>query len=193
MSMINLNDEVFNGGNNIQIFNNGVAGRVDNVIGSKIERKTPEDMDIAPDYKLYFKDKDGAEINVGFWYLDPNKPTFAKDLEKQGKSLKHLIHCYYGDSYQFPAFNSPKEMLDGCIKLINAKFTSVLVRVYCTYGTTQYPKKYLQLRSYVPFIESMSVSLSETRLKSNSIDQMTRLEEDKPISASSFSNAESVI
>lgn len=182
--MINLNDDVFNGGSSIQVFNNGVAGRVDNVIGSKIEQKQPTDLPNAPDYKLYFKDKEGAEINLPFWYLDSNKDTFAKDLEKQGKALKHLVHCYLGEDYKFPAFNTPKEMLDGCIKLISQKFTSVYVRLFCTYGTTQYPKKYIQIRSYVPFIENAVIPVSDTRLKPNPIDQLTRLEEDTPITAS---------
>lgn len=181
--MINLNDNAYNGGSSVQIFNNGEAGLVRNVIGSKIESK--QDSGNGPDYKLFFKDNTGAEVNIAFWYLDSNKDTFARDLEKQGKSLKHLVHCYLGDDYQFPAFGSPKELLDGCIKLIGTKFTTVLVRVYCTYGTTLAPKKYLQVRSYVPFIENEIKPLSDTKLKASQIDQMTRLEEDKPMVASS--------
>lgn len=188
MSMINLNDDVFNSSSNVQIFNNGEAGRVDHVVGSRIEQKQPTDLPNAPDYKLYFKDKNGAEINLPFWYLDPNKDTFSKDLEKQGKALKHIVHCYLGEDYKFPTFNSPKEMLDGCMKLISQKFTSVYVRLFCTYGTTQYPKKYIQIRSYVPFIENEVVPLSDTRLKANPIDQLTRLEEDNPIASSPMPN-----
>lgn len=178
MSMINLNDESFNGSSGVQIFNNGEAGLARNVVGSKIETK--QDTGNGPDYKLFFKDSSGAEINMAFWYLDSNKDTFAKDLEKQGKSLKHLVHCYMGSDYQFPPFGSPKEMLDGVIKLISTKFTSTFVRLYCTYGTTLAPKKYLQVRSYVPFIENEILPVGDTKLKASQIDQMTRLEEDKP-------------
>jgi hypothetical protein len=57
-----------------------------------------------------------------------------------------------------------------------------------------YPKKYLQLRSYVPFIEAESVLLSDTRLKANNIDQMTRIEEDAPaMNAGSFTASSDII
>jgi len=191
--MINLNDNSFDGGSSVQIFNDGVAGLVRNVRLDRIEAKAAGDQASAPDYKLFFKDSNGAEINMAFWYLDQNRDTFAKDLEKQGKALKHLIHCYLGEEYQFPAFNSPKELLDGCMKIIQPKIAA-MVRVYCTYGTTLYPKKYIQVRSYVPFIESELVPVSDTRLKANKIDQMARLEEDTPImSAGDFTASSDVI
>lgn len=177
--MINLNDSAYNGSSNVQIFNDGKAGIARNVIGSKIESK--QDTGNGPDYKLFFKDSNGAEVNMAFWYLDTTKDTFAKDLEKQGKVLKHLIHCYLGADYQIPAFASVKDLLDGCIKLIAPKFTTVLVRVYCTYGSTMAPKKYIQIRSYVPFIENEIIPVGDTRLRASQIDQMTRLEEDKPM------------
>jgi len=182
--MINLNDSSYDGGSSVKIFNDGKSGIANNVIGSKIESK--QDNSNGPDYKLFFKDNSGAEVNIAFWYLDSNKDTFAKDLEKQGKALKHLAHCYLNSDYQFPAFNSPKEMLDGIIKAISPKFTTILVRLYCTYGSTIAPKKYLQVRSYVPFIENMIVPLGDTKLRASQIDQMTRLEEDKPANVSSI-------
>lgn len=186
--MINLNDSSFNGGSNIKIFNDGNAGIANNVIGTKIESK--QDASNGPDYKLFFKDNNGGEVNIAFWYLDTNKETFAKDLEKQGKALKHLAHCYLNSDYQFPAFGSPKEMLDGIIRAISSKFTTVLVRLYCTYGSTLAPKKYLQVRSYVPFIENMIVPLGDTKLRASQIDQMTRLEEDKPAAVASAASSD---
>ena len=190
--MINLNDNSFDGGSNVQIFNGGQAGVVRNVKLDRVEPKT--EAGNAPDYKLFFKDSNGAELNLAFWYLDSTRDTFAKDLEKQGKALKHLVHCFLGETYQFPAFTSPKELLDGCLQLIQPKISSVMVRLYCTYGTTLYPKKYLQVRSYVPFIEAESVLLSDTRLKANNIDQMTRIEEDAPaMNAGSFTASSDII
>jgi hypothetical protein len=57
-----------------------------------------------------------------------------------------------------------------------------------------YPKKYIQVRSYVPFIESELIPVSDTRLKANKIDQMVRLEEDTPMmSAGDFTASSDVI
>ena len=39
-------------------------------------------------------------------------------------------------------------------------------------------KQYIQVRSWVPFIEPMSVSLDDSRLKPGNIDAMERLVED---------------
>lgn len=177
--MINLNENSFDS-TSVSIFNNGVAGVVDNVKLSKIERKTDPNSN-NPDYKLIFVDSNNAEINMAFWYLDQNKDTFAKDLTKQGKMLKHLVSCYHGENFNFPTFNTPKELLDTCMNLIMQKALTTPVRVYATYGTTQYPKKYIQIRNYVPFIEPMNVAAS--RLSSNSIDQMTRIEEDAVVTS----------
>lgn len=178
--MINLNDDSFNE-KQISIFNNGTAGVVNNVKLIRIERKT--DAGNNPDYKLVFADSANCEVNFAFWYLDQNKDTFAKDLTKQGKTLKHLINCYAGANFQFPAFNTPQELLDTCMNILHQKAFNVPVRVYATYGTTQGPKKYIQLRSYVPFIEPMSVPVEQTRLQPNSIDQMVRLQEDAPFAS----------
>jgi len=53
--MINLNDDTFDGGSNVTIFNNGTAGIVENVKLS-VRKKTAEDKDRAPDYKLTYTD-----------------------------------------------------------------------------------------------------------------------------------------
>ena len=51
-------------------------------------------------------------------------------------------------------------------------------RIFANYGTTEYPKGFIQPRSWVPFLESMSVKEEETRLKVGNIDQMSRKEAD---------------
>jgi hypothetical protein len=187
--MINLNDSSYDS-NTVQIFNNGKAGIVENVKLDRIEKKTDDGN--GPDYKLFFKDSAGNEINLGFWYLNSSKDTFQKDLEKQGKSIKHLLHCFYDSNFQFPIFENTQQLLDKTMQLLLQKSNTTTLRVYCTYGTTQYPKKYIQLRSYVPFIENQTIPLSETRLRSNSIDQLSKIEEDtitgSPLSSEELSN-----
>ena len=173
--MINLNDESFDGGTNVAIFNNGTAGIVENVKFS-VRKKTADDKDNAPEYKLIYTDSTGAEVNSAFWYITEatDYNTVDEQIGKQGKVLKHLIHAVYGTDYEFPSYTNPTAMLDGVMKLLK-EGTGGTYRVFTNYGSTMGVKAYLQVRSWVPFIESMDVSLDSTRLKPSNIDAMERL------------------
>lgn len=179
--MINLNDASFDAAEGKAIFNNGVAGVAENVTVTIAKRK-PEDKVGSPEYKLVFTDADGGSCNTSFWYVekDTDYATIAEQIQKQGKVLKHVIHAIYGDNYQFPSsFNSAKELLDGCMLLIRTGLaTGGQFRVFANYGSTQGVKKYIQPRSWVPFMEPMTVALADTRLKAGNIDAMERIQED---------------
>lgn len=158
----NLNDDNYEAGN-IKIFNNGVAGVVEDVTLS-VERKKEDDKDEAPLYKLIFTDSSGAIINKGLWYA--NKATDYKTIDKvqqdQGKLIRNLLKAAYGQDYVIPTFNSAEDMLDSGMKLLreglksNPKF-----RIIVNYGSVKSVKKFLEVRSWAPFIESMNVEKSE--------------------------------
>lgn len=178
--MINLNDASFDAAEGKAIFNGGNAGIVNDVTLSVVKRK-PEDKENSPEYKLTFTDAMGGECNTSFWYVekDTEYSTVQEQIQKQGKTLKHVIHAIYGATYQFPNFNSAKEMLDGCMKLIRDGLASKpTFRVFANYGTTSSVKKYIQPRSWVPFIEPMSVNIADTRLKPGNLDAMAALQAD---------------
>jgi len=193
--MINLNDSAFDAKQGTAIFNDGVAGVVDNVAVSVNKRK-PEDKENSPEYKLTFTDSKGAACNTSFWYVDKatQYQTVEDQVKKQGTVLKHILHAIYGSDYQLPSFNTAKEMLDGCMKLIREGLASGLkFRIFANYGSTQSVKNYIQPRSWVPFMEPMSVSISETRLKAGNIDAMTRVEKDNVASTNNTAMADSII
>lgn len=171
--MINLNDESFDGGSNVTIFNNGTAGIVENVKIS-VKKKTAEDKERAPDYKINYTDASGGEVNTAFWYVtEPTDYATVDELViKQGKVLKHLIHAIYGSDYDFPNYTNGAVMLDGVMKLIKDGAGNTY-RVFANYGSTRSVKEYIQVRSWVPFIEPMNVS--DSRLKPGNIDAMERL------------------
>jgi hypothetical protein len=192
--MINLNDNAFDAKQGTAIFNNGVAGLVENITVAVNKRK-PEDKENSPEYKLSFADSNGATCNTSFWYVDKatQYQTVEDQIKKQGTILKHVIHAIYGGDYQLPTFNSPKEMLDGCMKIVRDGIASgVKFRIFANYGSTQSIKSYIQPRSWVPFIESMDVNILETRLKAGNIDAMNRVEKDN-VSSTSNSMADSII
>ena len=194
--MIDLNEEKFdNSGGDVTIFNDGVAGRVTNVT-LKVSKKTPEDKENSPDYKLEFIDSNGGICNTPFWYVteDSQYATIEKQIEKQGKILKHLVHAIIGKEASLPKFENATQMLDGVMKLLNKqlKVSKTTFNMFATYGTVQYPKQYIQPRSWVPFIEPSSVSEEETRLKpSLKIDQLDRIESDNSNSDSGYTTPES--
>lgn len=179
--MINLNDASFDAREGAAIFNNGNAGIAENVTLS-ISKKKPEDKEGSPDYKLTFTDEAGGACNTSFWYVEKatEYSTVEDQIAKQGKVMKHVIHAIYGNTYQFPSFNSAREMLDGCMKIIRDGLASgPKFRVFANYGTTSSVKNYIQPRSWVPFMEPMSVALADTRLKQGNLDAMAKMQADQ--------------
>lgn len=173
---INLNDASFDAKTSGSTpFNGGVAGIVNNVT-AKISKKTPEDKPNSPDYKVTFTDEKGGSCNTSFWYV--TEATSYKTVEEliasQAKVLKHLVHAIMGDSYQFPPYETAKAMLDGCMATIHKAVAGQKFRIFANYGTKTAQKKYIQPRSWVPFIEPASVSIESTRLVASDLDLLER-------------------
>ena len=184
--MYNLNDDGFNAKQGVTIFNDGNAGLVNDVKMS-VYKKTNEDKENAPDYKVTFTDSSGGEVSSSYWYAtkDTQYSTIEEQARKQGKSMKHIIHAVYGASFEIPFIaKSPKELLDMSMKCIKDGLSSSpsKFRIFATYGTLNSVKNYIQPRSWVPFVESMNTSEDATRLKlAPTIDAMARVEESQPV------------
>ena len=172
MKTFDLNESTYDGGGNVAIFNGGEAGRVDNC-SIKLERTKQEDKENpnSPDYKLIFTDSTGAEANLGMWY--PKETDTDENIIRFLKKLKHIAHVFCGEDAQLPKGN-PRAILDGVMKMCKETGMQAPVRVFVNYGTNGYEKKYLTVRSFVPFLESMTVPVDETRLKPSSIENMVR-------------------
>lgn len=184
--MIDLNSGEFDAAEGVAIFNKGLAGLV-NDITMTVNKKKADDKEKAPDYKLTFADAGGAECATPLWYITEatQYATIEQQQIKQGKILKHVIHAVCGPNQQIPTFKDEKEMLDGAMKLVRDGLKAAgKFRIFANYGTVEYRKKYIQPRSWVPFMESMSVPMEETVLKPSDIDGMERLTEDKPAAPS---------
>jgi hypothetical protein len=97
--------------------------------------------------------------------------------------MKHIIHAIYGADHQigFKAENAT-QLLDQAMKYIKDGLANAgKFRIFATYGTLNATKKYIQPRSWVPFVESMSVDETSTRLKlAPTVDAITRIEESQP-------------
>lgn len=151
--MIDFNEIVVKDKNSA--FNNGKAGEA--IAHMTVEAKKPTDKDKYPDWKVIFTDNEDRNLNEGFYYLDPGKykteDKFKAHLRYEAQRLKHIVTTFYGKEYEFPPFATPKDMLNGCMQLLQAKNNST-VKVGVTFGTVKRPSRngWLQLKSSIPFI-----------------------------------------
>jgi hypothetical protein len=178
-------EQVTTGGSGVAIFSNGEAGRVKSVSVSVLKKGVDyqDEGKNKPDYQITYTDANGATTNDGVYYLDAKKhvatfTTFEKAVEKQWNKLASIIVAADGD----PSINatSPVEMLDKMALLVKSSVTGKTFNVFANYGTKQSPKKYIQIRSWVPFIEPSSTTDEETKLKASGLDQIERLVQDTP-------------
>jgi hypothetical protein len=164
------------------IFNNGVAGRVENVT-VEVKKKGVDYQDEGknkPDYQVTYTDTNGASTNEGFYYLNEKTHNaqygdFAKAVEKQWNKFANIILA----ADQDPTLNEPKdskEVLDQVAILTKKAVEGKIFNVFSNYGTKQNPKKYLQIRSWVPFIEASNTVDTDSKLKAGNLDQIERIE-----------------
>lgn len=179
--MLDLNSKEFNTGSSI--FNNGAAGKADNNTIT-VEKRKPEEPDTYPHYKLVVTDEAGNKLNQGFYYPTPKEGASPEDTKKYinrevGRVL-HIAKAVLGDDYEFPAVKTAKEAYDMLFKLIKENAGDKKFSVFVTYGTKNYPSKYLGLR-YFTFIEPTEIATGKSsRLKVAAADQMERIMEDAP-------------
>jgi len=165
------------------VFNSGIAGKVENV---KIEvtKKKPEEADNIPNYKLIFTDKNGAQINQGFFYhknndlytTDKNKANAGYLIDRIVSAAKSVVP----EGFVFPDVKGKEvnEIIDILFSIIREHSEDAKVNVFATYGTSDRPSKFLGLR-FFDFIEKGD-NTGYSRLVPKGNDMMVRLVEDAP-------------
>lgn len=173
--MFNLNDENFGGG--VTIFNNGNAGKVNNVKIS-VEKLINKVNPMEPDYRVIFTDNGGNSVNAGFYYHKDNPMKDEKgnkDLELWLVQRVHSIaKAVVPADFVFPEVTNSKDALDVLLKIVKDNSEGKKVNVFVTYGTKNRPSKYLQTR-YFNFIESVDTPEEVSRLKPAGGDLLERL------------------
>lgn len=168
-------------GNGVLIFNGGVAGKVEGVTIS-INKKGIDYQDEGknkPDYQIVYTDSKGASTNDGVYVLNEKThnaqySTFEKAVEKQWNKFAAIITAAGGD----PTIqaSTPQEMLDKMASLLKSSVVDKSFNVFTNYGTKQSPKKYLQIRSWSPFVESADTNEEDSKLKASNLDQIERID-----------------
>jgi len=168
MSEINLNkSEDFV--KEFKVFNDGIAGVVENV-KIRIEKKASSDTDDKkPVYKLIATDSQGAEVNEGFYYHKDAEEKGFKNYQAQRLIL--LARGVFGDDIKFPVWSNPVEVLDGVMKMVAPALSKGAWRVAIAYGTTKRKESYLGFKSFGSFIQPMS---AENKLALDRTDNTER-------------------
>lgn len=127
----------------IKVFNDGKAGVVENV-SIRIERKKPEDKEGSPDYKVFYVDAAGGEVNEGFWKNLSNSSEGQK--KRVANRLLKLYDAVFGKdaSKKLPDVKSLEEATDYVMMEVNKNAGNTKVRLAVNYGNAQYPQKYLR-------------------------------------------------
>jgi len=188
----NLNGDEFKS-QSVVIFNNGEAGKVENV-SIKIEKRKVDEPDNAPDFKVIFTDNSNASVNLGIYY--PNEQsTEGQTKMTVGKCLA-IARSVLGDEYVFPEVKSTKEAVDACMSLTAKAQENAKVNVFVTYGTLGAPKKYIGVYKNFDFIESAGTVGSKLRRTNNPApeklqynDLMERIVEDSEESTTTNSTS----
>jgi len=178
--MIDLNGSEFNS-TPVAIFNNGVAGRVNNVAVSVEKINKIDVMDKNPDYRVIFTDDIGS-INMGIYY--PNETSTDSQNKILATKCADLVKAV-SPEFKFPAFNSYKELVDGCMKVLSENANGKLVNVIATYGTVGQPKKFLGIYKNFNFVEAAGsvptrLKVSRNPAKPEYDDLFDRIVEDAP-------------
>lgn len=180
--MIDLNGSEFNRPV-LAIFNNGVAGRVDNVAISVEKVSKIDMMDKNPDYQVIFTDQHGS-INLGIYY--PGEESTESKNKVLAQKCSDIVKAVAGDNYVFPSFNSYKDMVDACMRIVSDNSKGKLVNIIATYGTVGYPKKFLGVYKNFNFIEAAGTAPTKLRISKNPNkpeydDLFDRIVEDAPM------------
>ena len=184
--MINLNEKKFEG---TSVFNGGSAGTATDVVIS-VEKKSAEDGEKHPDYKLFATDAGGAKISQGF-YVYKNNPSKSemdnqKRIDQEISRLVHIARAVMGTEYTLPEVETLDAAYATVFKLVNDNAGTKKFNVFTTYGTMSRPSKYLGMR-YFNFIEPAG---GTSKFKVGNMDNMEKISPDEGNISSTTTNTE---
>ena len=180
MGKLDLNSPEFD--TSKKIFNNGAAGVVHD-LEVKVKIKKEGDHPQAPDYSIVFVDPNGGEVDQGIYY---HSDTGDKDIDEKrlvglGGTLQHVWGAVIGKETSIPEYDTINEAVDGVMGLVaenltanpDKKFSTVV-----TYGNKDYPKKYLNVKRFPPFMEGSRLAANLSRLYMGPNDMKVPFAED---------------
>ncbi len=182
MSKFNLNEFETTGS---VVFNNGVAGKVENVSIS-VEKRRADEPDTYPPYKLVVSDGSTAQpLNQGFYYND-NDDEARQTMTLQ--RIKSIAKAVVPEGFVYPEVDTYEQAVNALFKVIKENCEGKMVNVFTSYGYAAKPNKFLGLRMF-DFIENPNEVRS--RLTPKPSDILVRPEADAPREESTATKSDS--
>lgn len=167
-----LNEKVVAG---VSVFNNGIAGKVENV-SVTVEKRRADEPDSYPTYKLIVDDGSGATpLNQGF-YINESDDENRQNMTFQ--RVKSISDSVVPEDFVYPEVNGYMDAMSTLFKVIKDNADGKKVSVFTTYGYAAKPSKYLGLRMF-DFIQGPNAGFD--RMKPKPSDILVRPEADAPV------------
>ena len=156
-------------------FNDGVAGRVENVkvTMEKLGKEYESDSPNAPKYRVIFEDSEGRKTNKACFGIDaadyPDQwgRTYDAAIKKEWAYLAKIAEHTGGVKPM--AFTDDKDLYE---KMYNGGVGASPVNVFVNYGTKSNPKDRVEVRKWLPAVEAAGTSLTDSKLVPGALDQM---------------------
>jgi len=159
----NLNEKAQGG---ITVFNNGVAGKVENV-SITVEKRRADEPDSYPTYKLIVDDGSGSTpLNQGF-YINESDDENRQNMTFQ--RVKSIADSVVAEDFVYPEVNGYMDAMSTLFKVIKENADGKKVSVFTTYGYVDkdripHPSKYLGLRMF-DFIQGPNTTYDKMKAK----------------------------
>ena len=175
MSFI-FNEEDLQKAGESKVFNDGVAGRTENVkvTMEKLGKEYTSDSIKAPLYRIVFEDSEGRKVNRACFEInatdfpDMYGRTYEQAIKKEWAYLTKIAEHTGGVK--------PMSIVDAK-DLFEKIYTSGIgpkpVNVFTNYGTKNSPKERLEVRKWLPAVEPAGTSLADSKLVPSAIKQMS--------------------
>lgn len=171
----NFNDQDLEKAGESKVFNNGKAGRVENVsvsmekLGTDYESDSPN----APKYRVLFEDGEGRKINRACFkinsadYPDQWGRTYEQAIKKEWAYLAKIAEHTKGVKPM--SFTDADGLFE---QMYQSGIGVAQINIFVNYGSTSSPKDRLDIRKWLPAVEAAGTTLEETKLRPGSFDQM---------------------
>jgi len=179
----NFNEQDLEKAGEGKVFNNGVAGRTENVkvtmekLGKEYESTSPN----APAYRVIFEDREGRKTNRACFAINeadyPNQwgKTYEEAVKKEWAYLTKIAEHSKGNKPM-----SFKDADDLFAKMYESGCGSGLLNVFTNYGSQRSPKDRIEVRKWLPAVEAAGTPIEESKLVPSNLDQMTVIVPDAP-------------
>lgn len=171
----NFTQEELSAADDRKAFNKGVAGRVKGVKVEMSDDRATKTNENAPDFKVWFEDKDGNKANRACFsikeadYPDMYGNTYETAIKKEWAFLNKVVEHTGGAPVM--AFSDDTDLFEKVAAAIGAD----KINVFANYGTKRSPKERIEIRKFLPAVESGDTADADTKLKPSGIEQMTEI------------------